>query len=574
MSRTSADFITETLIQAGVKRIYGVVGDSLNGFTDSLRRLKKIEWVHMRHEEGAAFAAGAEAHVTGELAVCAGSCGPGNLHLINGLFDCHRSGVPVLAIAAHIPSTEIGIDYFQATHPESLFKDCSHYVELVSDPRQLSQVLTRAIRVATGRRGVAVVVIPGDVALKPATSGVPKWLIPTAPTMTPSLDEMHSLANLLNEARRVTLFCGAGCAGAHTEVLATAEALNAPIVHTLRGKEHMEYDNPHDVGMTGLVGFASGYKAMKNCDTLLILGADFPYRQFFPEDARIAQIDLRPDALGNRCALELGLLGDVKTTLAAMLPLLKKKEDDSHLQDALADYKHARDDLDALAESRPHSKLIHPQYVTRLVSELADDDAIFTCDVGTPIAWTARYLKVNGRRRIIGSFNHGSMANAMLHAIGAQSACPGRQVISFSGDGGFTMMMGEFVTLLQQDLPVKVIVLNNGTLGFVELEMKAGGFPDSGCELKNPNFAAMAEAMGMKGIRVEKPQDLRPALVEALAYRGAVLVDVVSARQELVMPPVTTVDEAHKFGLFMMKAVLDGRAAELIDLASVNLLRR
>jgi pyruvate dehydrogenase (quinone) len=574
MSRTSADYITETLIQAGVKRVYGVVGDSLNGFTDSLRRMKKIEWVHMRHEEGAAFAAGAEAHLTGELAVCAGSCGPGNLHLINGLFDCHRSGVPVLAIAAHVPSTEIGIDYFQATHPESLFKDCSHYVELVSDPRQLNQVLTRAIRVATGRRGVAVVVIPGDVALKPATSSVPKWLIPTAPIMTPSLDEIHALANLLNQADRVTLFCGAGCAGAHAEVLATAEALNAPIVHTLRGKEHMEYDNPHDVGMTGLVGFASGYKAMKYCDTLLILGADFPYRQFFPEDARIAQIDVRPDALGNRCALELGLLGDVKATLAATLPLLKKKEEDSHLQDALADYKHARADLDALAESGPHSKLIHPQYVTRLVSELADDDAIFTCDVGTPIAWTARYLRVNGRRRIIGSFNHGSMANAMLHAIGAQSACPARQVISFSGDGGFTMMMGEFVTLLQQDLPVKVIVLNNGTLGFVELEMKAGGFPDSGCELKNPNFAAMAEAMGIKGIRVEKPQDLRPALVEALAYRGAVLVDVVSARQELVMPPVTTVDEAHKFGLFMMKAVLDGRAAELIDLASVNLLRR
>jgi pyruvate dehydrogenase (quinone) len=573
MSKTSAEFITETLTKAGVKRVYGVVGDSLNGFTDSLRRQKKIEWVHMRHEEGAAFAAGAEAHLTGELAVCAGSCGPGNLHLINGLFDCHRSGVPVLAIAAHIPSTEIGIDYFQATHPEVLFKDCSHYVELVSDPRQLAQVLTRAIRVATGRRGVAVVVIPGDVALKPATSETPKWLIPATPTITPSESQLRSLAELLNGAGRVTLFCGAGCAGAHAEVLAIAEALNAPIVHTLRGKEHLEYDNPNDVGMTGLVGFASGYKAMKNCDTLLILGADFPYRQFFPEEARIAQVDVRAEALGNRCPLELGLLGDVKATLTALRPLLKKKTDDSHLQDALADYKRARADLDALAESRPHSEQIHPQYVTRLVSELADEDAIFTCDVGTPIAWTARYLKVNGRRRIIGSFNHGSMANAMLHAIGAQSAFPKRQVISLSGDGGFTMLMGEFVTLLQQDLPVKVIVLNNGTLGFVELEMKAGGFPDSGCELKNPNFAAMAEAMGIKGIRVEKPQDLKPALQEALSYKGAVLVDVVSARQELVMPPVKTADEAFKFGLFMMKAVLDGRTTELINLAHVNLLR-
>jgi pyruvate dehydrogenase (quinone) len=573
MSKTSADFITETLIQAGVKRIYGVVGDSLNGFTDSLRRLKKIEWVHMRHEEGAAFAAGAEAHLTGELAVCAGSCGPGNLHLINGLFDCHRSGVPVLAIAAHIPSTEIGIDYFQATHPESLFKDCSHYVELVSDPRQLAQVLNRAIRVAVARRGVAVVVIPGDVALKPAASLTPQWLIPARPVVVPVDEQVRSLATLLNNANRVTLFCGAGCAGSHAEVLAIAGALNAPIVHTLRGKEYIEYDNPFDVGMTGLVGFASGYKAMKNCDTLLILGADFPYRQFFPEGAKIAQIDVRPEALGNRCSLELGVLGDVKATLRALQPLLNKKQDDSHLQDALADYLHARLDLDALAESGPHSKHIHPQYVTRLVSELAAEDAIFTCDVGTPIAWTARYLKVNGRRRIIGSFNHGSMANALLHAIGAQSAFPGRQVISLSGDGGFTMMMGEFVTLIQQNLPVKVILLNNGTLGFVELEMKAGGFPDSGCELKNPNFAAMAEAMGIKGIRVEKPEELRPALEEAMACTGPVLVDVVSTRQELVMPPVTTVDEAHKFGLFMMKAVLDGRAGELIDLARVNLWR-
>jgi len=573
MSKTSADFITETLIQAGVKRVYGVVGDSLNGFTDSLRRHKTIEWIHVRHEEGAAFAAGAEAHLTGELAVCAGSCGPGNLHLINGLFDCHRSGVPVLAIAAHIPSTEIGIDYFQATHPESLFKDCSHYVELVSDPRLLAQVLTRAIRVAIARRGVAVVVIPGDVALKPAASPTPKWLIPAKATLTPSPEQLHALADLLNEASRVTLFCGAGCAGAHTEVLAIAAALNAPIVHTLRGKEHLEYENPYDVGMTGLVGFASGYKAMKTCDALLILGADFPYRQFFPEDARIAQIDVRPEALGNRCPLELGILGDVQATLTAIQPLLEKKTDDSHLQHALADYKRARADLDRLAESNPHSQQIHPQYVTRLVSELASDDAVFTCDVGTPIAWTARYLKVNGRRRIVGSFNHGSMANAMLHAIGAQCAFPGRQVISLSGDGGFTMMMGEFVTLLQQELPVKVIVLNNGTLGFVEIEMKAGGFPDIGCDLKNPNFAAMAEAMGIKGIRVEKPQDLRAAIVAALECPGPVLVDVVSVRQELVMPPVTTLEEAHKFGLFMMRAVLDGRAGELIDLARVNLSR-
>src|ERR1700728_106255 len=480
MATSGADYMAAALLQAGVKRIYGVIGDSLNGFTDALRKLEKIEWIHMRHEEGAAFAAGAEAHLTGELAVCAGSCGPGNLHLINGLFDCHRSGVPVLAIAAHIPSSEIGIDYFQATHPESLFKDCSHYVELVSNPGQLPQILGRAMRVAVAKRGVAVVVIPGDVALQATSAKVPKWLLPGRPILRPSEDDIKRLASLLNGASRITLFCGAGCAGAHAEVIDLARRLKAPIVHTLRGKEYIEYDNPYDVGMTGLVGFASGYKAMKNCDTLLILGADFPYRQFFPEDAKIAQIDVRPEALGNRCPLELGVLGSVKETLAVLRPALVEKTDTSHLDDALADYKKARRDLDALAESGPNSKQIHPQYVTRLVSELAADDAIFTCDVGTPIAWTARYLKVNGKRRVVGSFNHGSMANAMLQAIGAQAAFPKRQVVSFSGDGGFSMMMGDFISLIQMKLPVKIILLNNGTLGFVELEMKAMGFLDTG----------------------------------------------------------------------------------------------
>jgi pyruvate dehydrogenase (quinone) len=573
MAKTAAEFMAETLARAGVKRIYGVVGDSLNGFTDALRRQESIEWLHMRHEEGAAFAAGAEAHLTGELAVCAGSCGPGNLHLINGLFDCQRSGVPVLAIAAHIPSTEIGIDYFQATHPESLFKECSHYVELVSSPGQVAQVLNRAIRVAVAKRGVAVVVIPGDVALQPAHVASSSWLVPSRPVVSPAQRELDQLATLLDTSERVTLFCGAGCAGAHEEVMQLAQKLQAPIVHTLRGKEHVEYDNPYDVGMTGLVGFASGYKAMKSCDTLLILGADFPYRQFFPEQARIAQIDLRPEALGNRCPLNLGVLGGIKETLTALLPKIAAKSDGSFLERAKQDYAKSRKELDALAELDDNTRLIHPQAVTRIVSELAAEDAIFTCDVGTPIAWTARYLKVNGKRRIVGSFNHGSMANAMLHAIGAQAACPGRQVVSFSGDGGFSMMMGDFISLLQLKLPVKIILLNNGTLGFVELEMKAAGFPDAGCDLQNPNFAAMAEAMGIKGIRVEKPQELRAALRAALEHDGPALVDVVSTRQELVMPPVTTFDEAHKFGLFMLKAVLDGRAGELIDLAKVNLLR-
>jgi len=573
MSRTAADYIAETLAQAGVKRIYGVVGDSLNGFTDSLRRMESIDWVHMRHEEGAAFAAAGEAHLTGKLAVCAGSCGPGNLHLINGLYDAQRSNVPVLAIAAHIPSREIGIDFFQATHPEHLFKECSHYVELVTHPDQLPQVLLRAMRVAVAQRGVAVVVIPGDVALLPLAKPVPNWLLPAAPIIRPKEEELRDLSRLLNAGERVTMLCGAGCAGAHDEVVELARKLKAPIVHALRGKEHLEYENPFDVGMTGLLGFASGYAAMKDCDTLLMLGTDFPYRQFFPENARIAQVDIRAAALGNRCALDLGVIGTVSDTLTALLPLVNQKLDPAHLDKALAGYHRARAELDALAESGPGTRFIHPQYVNRVVSELAADDAVFTCDVGTPVAWAARYLKMNGRRRLLGSFNHGSMANAMLHAIGAQATFPQRQVISLSGDGGFTMMMGEFVTLVQNQLPVKIIVLNNGTLGFVELEMKASGFLDTGCSLTNPNFAEMARAMGVKGVRVESPQDVEAAVREVLQHDGPALLDVVTARQELVMPPKATFEEAHKFGLFMLKAVLDGRTSQLVDLAKVNLLR-
>jgi pyruvate dehydrogenase (quinone) len=437
----------------------------------------------------------------------------------------------------------------------------------------LPQILTRAIRVAIAKRGVAVVVIPGDIALKPLNAKVPHWLLPAKPVIRPADAELGALAKLLNEGARVTLLCGAGCAEAHDEVVALAAKLKAPIVHAYRGKEYLEYDNPYDVGMTGLVGFASGYAAIKECDTLLLLGTDFPYRAFYPEHARILQIDERPEALGNRCSLDLGLLGDIKHTVEALLPKLQQKQDTQFLDAALAHYAKARRDLDALAESGPKSKHIHPQYVSRLASELAAEDAIFTADVGSPIVWAARYLKMNGKRRIIGSFNHGSMANAMLQAIGAQTAFPKRQVVSFSGDGGFTMMMGDFITLKQIGLNVKVIVLNNGTLGFIEMEMKASGFLDTGTELKNPNFAAMAEAMGIKGIRVEKPQDLRSALTDAFAHDGPVLVDVVSARQELAMPPKTTLDQAYHFGMFTMKAILDGRATELIDLAKVNLTR-
>ncbi|HWU70519.1 MAG TPA: ubiquinone-dependent pyruvate dehydrogenase [Pseudoxanthomonas sp.] len=573
MAKTAAHYIAEILENAGVERVYGVVGDSLNGFTDALRERGRIDWVHMRHEEAGAFAAGAEAQLTGKLAVCVGSCGPGNLHLINGLFDCQRSGAPVLAIAAHIPSTEIGIDYFQATHPETLFKECSHYVELVSQPGNLPQIIDRAIRVATARKGVAVVVISGDTALKELNAKPPKFVAPAPPRIAPNEADIVRLAAMLNEAGDVTVLCGAGCAGARQELIALAEKLKAPIVHALRGKEYVEHDNPFDVGMTGFIGFSSGYAAMKHCDTLLVLGTSFPYRQFYPEHARIVQIDVSAEAIGNRRPVELGIQADMKLALDALLPRIVDKPDSAHLDRARAHYAKARAELDALAQSDEDSDTIHPQYVSRLVSEIASEDAVFTCDVGTPTVWAARYLKLNDGRRLLGSFNHGSMANALLQAIGAQAAFPSRQVVSLSGDGGFSMMMGDVITLTQLNLPVKVVVLNNGTLGFVEMEMKAAGFLDVGCDLRNPDFAAMARAIGIAGWRVERPKELRGALEAAFAHPGPALVDVVSARQELVMPPKASWGQAKDFGIFLLKAVLNGRANEVVDLAKVNLTR-
>ncbi|UOK36521.1 ubiquinone-dependent pyruvate dehydrogenase [Pseudomonas palleroniana] len=565
--------LATTLEQAGIKRIWGLTGDSLNGLTDALRSMDSIEWMHVRHEEVAAFAAGAEAAVTGELTVCAGSCGPGNLHLINGLFDCHRNHVPVLAIAAQIPSSEIGLNYFQETHPQELFKECSHFIELVSNPAQMPEVLHRAMRSAILNRGVAVVVIPGDVSLLEVEDRLKPWPALHAPRTLPAEQDLQRLTDLLQGSQKVTLLCGSGCAGAHDQVVALADALGAPVVHALRGKEHVEWDNPFDVGMTGLIGFSSGYHAMLNCDTLVMLGTDFPYRQFYPTDATIIQVDRNAQALGRRVALDLGIAADVGETIDALLPRLTRKTDRSFLDTSLKHYEKARQGLDDLAQPSKANRPIHPQYVARLLSELADDDAIFTADVGSPTVWAARYLKMNGKRRLIGSFNHGSMANAMPQAIGAQAAFPGRQVISMSGDGGFTMLMGDFISLAQLQLPVKVIVFNNASLGFVAMEMKAAGYLDTGTGLKNPDFAAMSNAMGILGIRVEQSEDLEPALRRALAHDGPVLVDVVTATQELVMPPSIKLEQAKGFSLYMLKAVMSGRGDEVIELARTNWLR-
>jgi pyruvate dehydrogenase (quinone) len=578
MTKTVADQFIETLVSAGVKRIYGVVGDSLNGLTDVIRRRGDIEWVHVRHEEVAAFAAAAEAHVTGNLAVCAGSCGPGNLHLINGLFDAHRSRVPVLGIAAQIPSAEIGGGYFQETHPETLFKECSHYCELISSRNQMPRTLEVAIREAVGNRGVSVVAIPGDVALLPADDApIAKAasLLPAAPQVRPAERELQQLAALLNGGSRVTVFCGGGCEGAHDLLLALCGQLKAPMVHALRGKEHVEWSNPYDVGMTGLIGFSSGYYAMLDCEVLLMLGTDFPYRQFYPHGSgvRIAQVDVRAENIGRRAQVDLGIVGDVRSTIEALLPLLKHKTDDSHLVQAREHYSKSRKSLNDLAEVKSSSRRIHPQQIAKALSDHAAEDAIFTCDVGSPTVWAARYLAMNGRRRLVGSFWHGSMANAMAQSIGAQAAFPKRQVISLSGDGGFTMLMGDLLTLVQVGLPVKVVVFNNGALGFIELEQKSAGFLPNGTDLKNPNFAAMAETIGMRGIRIEDPSQINDGIAAALAHDGPVLIDAVVNRAELVMPPAVTLEMAKGFSLYMLRAVMNGRADEVIDLAESNLWR-
>ena len=578
MAKTVADQFVETLAAAGVKRIYGIVGDSLNGLTNALRRQGAIEWVHVRHEEVAAFAAGAEAHLTSELAVCAGSCGPGNLHLINGLFDCHRSRVPVLAIAAQIPSAEIGADYFQETHPQILFKECSHYCEYVSSSSQMPRTLEVAIREAVGRRGVSVVVIPGDVALQPAAHAPPPklaGLLSPRPVMIPSPSDLERLATLLNGESRVTILCGSGCAGAHDELLAIGGRLKAPMVHAMRGKEHVEWDNPYDVGMTGLIGFSSGYYAMLDCDVLLMLGTDFPYRQFYPQGGgvRIAQVDLRPEHLGRRASVDLALVGDVRATLQALLPLLEQKGDEKHLAQAQRHYTKARKDLNDLAKGTPGKQLIHPQQIAKAISDRAAHDAIFTCDVGLPTVWAARYLAMNGKRRLLGSFWHGSMANAMAQAIGAQKAFSDRQVVSLSGDGGFTMLMGDFISLTQLKLPVKVVVFNNGTLGFVELEQKSTGFLEYGTDLENPNFAAMAEAVGIREIRLQDAGEVDDGMEAAFAHDGPVLIDAVVNRTELAMPPAITLEMAKGFSLYMLKAVMNGRADEVVDLARSNVWR-
>jgi len=572
MPHRVADELIRRLAEAGVERIYGVVGDSLNPVTDALRLNGKMKFIHVRHEETGAFAAGAEAQLTGKLAACAGSCGPGNLHLINGLFDAHRSNAPVLAIASHIPSSEIGTGYFQETHPEILFKECSHYCELISNTKQFERVLHIAMQSALGKGGVGVIVLPGDVggAELPA-EGSPRSLVGRRPTVRPGEKELARLAELINSSKKVALLCGIGCDNAHDEVVALAEKVKSPVAHTYRGKPFVEYNNPYDVGMTGLIGFGMAYEAIHECDLLLLLGTDFPYDKFLPTKCKIAQVDIRVDRLGRRSKLDLGIWGDVRETLQALLPMLDTKPDRSFLDAVLSKHKEALRKINVYVDHVGKRTPMHPEPVAAALSDIAAPDAIFTADTGMCNVWSARHIKATKDRRIIGSFNHGSMANALPQAIGAQCAYPGRQVISMSGDGGLAMLMGDLLTLTQHNLPIKVLVFDNSALGMVKLEMETAGMPDYQTDLKNPNFAKVAEAIGIMGVRIENPADLTSGLKKALQHSGPALIDVVTDPNALSIPSHADLSQAVGFALAMGKLVLSGHIDEVVDTIEGNI---
>ncbi len=571
-----AEQLVSQLIDAGVHRVYGIVGDSLNPVVDAIRKSggsKKggIDWVHVRHEEAAAFAAAAEAQLTGKLAVCAGSCGPGNLHLINGLYDAQRSAVPVLAIASHIPSVQIGQMYFQETHPDRLFNECSVYNEMISSAEQAPRVVNAAIRHAVELSGVSVISLPGDVSDLKATSPSPKYVPSRRPVLSPNEEDVRQLADVLNRAKKVAIFAGAGVEGAHDEVIELADALKAPIGHTLRGKDFIQYDNPFDVGMTGLLGYGAAAEGMNDADVLIMLGTDFPYDQFLP-DTFTVQVENHPEKLGRRTSVSLPIHSDVKPLITALLPLLDRDRSDAFLKAKVK--KHSKimhSPVGAYTRNAEHMKPIHPEYAAHILNEVASKDAIFTADTGMCNVWTARYIDPLGTRRLIGSFLHGSMANALPHAIGAQVAFPNRQVISVSGDGGLSMLLGELVTARMYDLPIKVVVFNNSTLGMVKLEMLVNGLPDYGTDVHDVNYAEVASAIGFHGERVTEPSRLRGALQEAFAYNGPALIEVMTDPNALSLPPEIRSGQVIGFATAMSKIVLNRGAGEAVAMATSNM---
>ena len=571
-----AEQIVAQLVDAGVHRIYGIVGDSLNPIVDAVRKTGGsekggIDWIHVRHEEAAAFAASAEAQLTGKLAVCAGSCGPGNLHLINGLYDANRTGAPVLAIASHIPSVQIGSTYFQETHPDRVFEECSVYNELISSAAQSPRTVNSAIRHAVGLGGVAVITLPGDITDLKAVEHVPTYAPARPATLTPNPADIDEAAALLNKANKVAIFAGAGVEGAHDEVIALADALKAPIGHTLRGKHFIQYDNPFDVGMTGLLGYGAAAEGMNDADVLILLGTDFPYDQFLPDTPTI-QVDTHAEKLGRRTDVGLAIHAQVKPFIEALLPHLRAGRSDSFLKAKIkkhSEIMHAP--VGAYTRNVEKMRPIHPEYAAHLLNETAAKDAIFTADTGMCNVWTARYIDPLGTRRLIGSLLHGSMANALPMALGAQVAYPGRQVVSVSGDGGLSMLLGELITAKMYDLPVKVVVFNNSTLGMVKLEMLVNGLPDFQTDVPDTNYAEIARAIGFHAERVEDASRLEGAYREAFAAPGPALVEVITDPNALSLPPAITGGQVVGFATAMSKIVLNRGIAEAFSMATSNM---
>ncbi|AKK03944.1 pyruvate dehydrogenase [Corynebacterium epidermidicanis] len=572
MAQTFAAQLVQALEKQGVKRIFGLVGDSLNPISDAVRE-SSIEWVHVRNEEAAAFAAGAESLVTGELAVCAASCGPGNTHLVQGLYDSHRNGAKVLALASHIPSPQIGSHFFQETHPEMLFNECSGYCELVNDPAQGARILHHAIQSTMGGNGVSVLVLPGNISMCDAEDDtyLNSKVAVDKPVVFPHPAQAADLVKAINEADTVALFCGAGCKDAREQVLALAEKIKAPVGHALGGKMYIQHDNPFDVGMSGLLGYGACHDATNDADLLILLGTDFPYSEFLPKK-NVAQVDINAAAIGRRTTVKHPVVGDVAATIENILPHVEEKTNRKFLDAMLREHHRKLETvIEAYTNKMQKHTPIHPELVADMLDELAADDAVFTVDTGMCNVWAARYINnFSGQRELIGSFRHGTMANALPHAIGAQAANRNRQVISMSGDGGLSMLLGELLTVKLHQLPVKIVTFNNSSLGMVKLEMLVQGFPEFETDHEGVNYAAIAEAAGIKAFRVEKPGDLRKTLEKALAFDGPVLVDVVTDPNALSIPPNITFEQILGFSKAATRTVFGGGVGRMLDLAKSN----
>lgn len=572
MATSVSEQLVKMLSASGVERIYAVTGDSLNHVNDAIRRDGSIEWIHVRHEETAAYAAGAEAQLTGKLACCAGSCGPGHVHLINGLYDAHRSGAPVLAIASTIATQVFGSEYFQETQTGKLFDDCSHYNQIATTPGQVPRMLQMAMQHAVSRKGVAVLGLPGDVTeMKAADNITTNAVFTTRAGIVPDVKELQQLASLLNTATKITIFCGIGVEDAHAEVVALAELLKAPVGYSFRGKMAVQYNNPNEVGMTGLLGLPSAYHAMHHAELILLLGTDFPYTPFIPEGLKLVQIEAKAERLGRRAQLDLGLQGTIKETLMALRPYLEAKTDDSFLQQELKVYADVKQKLLTYVEDSGSEHKIHPEYVAHTIDRLATRDAIFTVDTGMTCVWAARYLHATCARHLLGSFNHGSMANALPQAIGAALCQPQRQVIALCGDGGLSMSTGDLATLVQYKLPVKVMVFNNHSLGMVKLEMQVAGLPDWQTDMVNPDFAILAGAYGIPALTVNKPEEVEAAIQKALQADGPFLLNIITDPAALAMPPKIDAKQIKGMTLSMARLMLHGQFDEVWDTITSNI---